>query len=54
VSVADSWEAMTSDRPYRQSLNRQQAMKEIKLNSRTQFDPKVVEIFFKCVEKKVI
>jgi len=44
-AVADTLDAMTSDRPYRRALPISAARKEIKRCSGTQFDPKVVEVF---------
>jgi len=43
VAVADAIEAMTSDRPYRKGLKREQVMEELNNYSGTQFDPLVVE-----------
>ncbi len=43
LSVADSYDAMTSDRPYHDRFPVEQALNEIKINSGTQFDPDVVE-----------
>jgi len=45
LSVADAYDAMTSPRPYREQLSMEEAVKEIKRCSGTQFDPKVVELF---------
>ena len=47
LAVADSFDAMTSDRPYRTSLPAGQAIEEIKRCSGTQFDPGVVKAFLK-------
>lgn len=44
-AVADTLDAMTSDRPYRSALSLAAAQKEIKRCSGTQFDPQVVEAF---------
>ncbi|MSV29680.1 MAG: response regulator [Bryobacterales bacterium] len=44
-AVADSFDAMTSDRPYRKGANYNQARAEIVRNSGSQFDPAVVECF---------
>jgi putative two-component system response regulator len=43
IAVADTVDAMTSDRPYRKGMPREQALEEIKRCSGTQFDPKVVD-----------
>ena len=45
LSVADAYEAMTSDRPYRRSLS-QHAAVEILVNGKgKQFDPRMVDLF---------
>jgi HD-GYP domain-containing protein (c-di-GMP phosphodiesterase class II) len=44
-SVADSFDAMTSDRPYRKALSIRGAIAEVRAGSGTQFDPVVVEAF---------
>lgn len=43
LSVADAFDAMTSDRKYRSKLNLGEAINQFKMNSSTQFDPLVVE-----------
>lgn len=47
VALADTYDAMTNDRPYRKALSHEEAIKEIIKNSGTQFDPNLVEIFIK-------
>jgi putative nucleotidyltransferase with HDIG domain len=44
-TIADSLDAMISDRPYRRALPMSHAREEIRRCSGTQFDPKVVEVF---------
>lgn len=45
MAVADAFDAMTSNRPYRQALGRSSALRELQSFSGTQFDPKVVSAF---------
>jgi putative nucleotidyltransferase with HDIG domain len=47
IAVADAFDAMTTDRPYKKRMDFMKAMDEIKNNSGTQFDPKLCEIFLK-------
>lgn len=43
VAVADAFDALTSDRPYRKGVPQEKAIEILKENSGTQFDPKVIE-----------
>ncbi|MGE0269083.1 MAG: HD-GYP domain-containing protein [Candidatus Omnitrophota bacterium] len=52
ISVVDAFLAMTSDRPYKKRLSFQEAVKEVKFNSGTQFDPKVAEAFIGLTKQK--
>lgn len=45
IAVADAFDAMTSDRPYRKALSREAAILELRRNSGGQFDPQVVSVF---------
>jgi len=51
MSVADAFEAMVYGRPYRQRMDIDSAIKEIKKKSGTQFDPKIVESFLRVIKK---
>lgn len=53
-AVADSYIAMTSDRPHRKRLTHEMAVKEILRNSLTQFDPEIVRAFIRCEERGLI
>lgn len=50
LSVADAFEAMRSDRPYRRALPLAEAVEELKRNGGTQFDPRVVRVFLTVLE----
>jgi putative nucleotidyltransferase with HDIG domain len=52
IAVADTYDAMTSSRPYREALPKETAIKEITDSSGAQFDPAVVNIFNKLVLQK--
>ena len=45
ISVVDAWDAMQTDRPYRDAIPREEAVRELKENAGTQFDPRIVEEF---------
>jgi HD-GYP domain-containing protein (c-di-GMP phosphodiesterase class II) len=48
ITVADTWDAMTSDRPYRKGLADEVANQELIKCSGGQFDPVIVEAFLKA------
>lgn len=45
IAVADSYDAMTNLRSYRETLSREQAVSELRNNKGTQFDPEIVDLF---------
>jgi len=49
ISVADSYDAMTSERSYRTGMSREAAIEELKKCSGTQFDPEIVDVFVNLV-----
>jgi len=51
IAVADTFDAMTSDRPYRKGLPVEVAIDEIKRCSGSQFDPTIVDAFIRAYEK---
>jgi HD-GYP domain-containing protein (c-di-GMP phosphodiesterase class II) len=53
ITVADSFDAMTSNRPYRDAMTFEAAMAEIVKNSGVQFDPQIVEAFERATRSRV-
>jgi len=51
VAAADTYDAMTTDRPYRKGLSKETAIMELKRCSGTQFDRDVVDAFIKASEE---
>jgi putative nucleotidyltransferase with HDIG domain len=60
LTIADAFDAMTTDRPYRPSLSLESALQEVKDNAGSQFNPDIVDdaiialkkTFFKLAEEK--
>ncbi|MBD3420926.1 MAG: response regulator [Chitinivibrionales bacterium] len=52
LHVADAFEAMTSNRPYRASLGKQEAFRRLRKCRGSQFDPAVIDAFFKVARRK--
>jgi diguanylate cyclase (GGDEF)-like protein/putative nucleotidyltransferase with HDIG domain len=50
LAIADSFEAMTSARPYRPALSLEEVVTELREGAGLQFDPKLVEVFIGIVE----
>lgn len=48
-AIADVWDAITSDRPYRRAWSRERAIEYIRMNSGLHFDPNVVDVFLKNI-----
>jgi hypothetical protein len=53
LAVADAYEAMTSARPHRPALTRQQALVEIQRGSGSQFAPQVVDAFVQATAQPI-
>jgi len=51
VSVADTFDAMTTKRPYRPALSYEVAVQELVKNKGSQFDPEVVDAFIRILDK---
>jgi len=48
LAIADSYDAMTEQRPYRKPLSHNAALEEIRKCAGTQFDPTLVDAFLEC------
>jgi putative nucleotidyltransferase with HDIG domain len=52
VGLADAWDAMTTDRPYRPALTIEDAAAEVRRGRGTQFAPAVVDAFFAALRRQ--
>lgn len=51
IAVADTWDAMTSDRVYRKALPREVAVAELQKSAGSQLDPRVVDAFLRVIDR---
>jgi putative nucleotidyltransferase with HDIG domain len=54
LAVADSYDAMTSDRPYRKGMPTDTVLKIMEQFSRSQFDPDVLAVFERCLRQGAV
>ncbi|MHB0913681.1 MAG: HD-GYP domain-containing protein [Armatimonadota bacterium] len=52
LAVADAFDAMTSDRPYRARLSEREALERLEQCAGSQFDPRIVEVFFEVFREQ--
>ena len=52
LAIADAYDAMTSDRPYRKTMHHQDAVTELRKYAGSQFDPELVEHFIEIIERR--
>ncbi|MEC0126057.1 bifunctional diguanylate cyclase/phosphohydrolase [Paenibacillus pabuli] len=52
LTVIDSFDAMTTERPYQETKNVDEAIKELQMCSGSQFDPELAELFIRYIQKR--
>jgi HD-GYP domain-containing protein (c-di-GMP phosphodiesterase class II) len=52
-AIADAWDAMTSDRPYRTALPFQVAFSRLEEGAGTQWDPELIRQFLRVMRRRV-
>ncbi|KLU58408.1 diguanylate cyclase (GGDEF)-like protein [Paenibacillus sp. DS2363] len=52
LTVIDSFDAMTTERPYQETKNMEEAIRELRSCSGSQFDPELAELFIQYIEKR--
>ncbi len=53
IALADTYDAMMSDRAYRKAFTQKQSLDEISRCSGTQFDPKIVQVFLQMIQDEL-
>ncbi|MCF7870340.1 MAG: hypothetical protein K9M01_04405 [Candidatus Omnitrophica bacterium] len=51
IAVADVYQALISDRPYRKAYSKDKAIEIMKKESGSHFDPKIIKIFLKVIKE---
>lgn len=54
LTVVDSFDAMTSNRPYKNKISYEEGLEELRKCSGSQFDPEIVEFFIEAIEEKIL
>lgn len=54
LAVADAFDAMTNDRPYRKAMSIAEAQQELEAGAGTQFDPELVKVFCSIIQSDEI
>lgn len=52
ITVVDSYDVMVHDRPYHKAISKEEAIRELERCSGTQFDPEIVRVYLKLLEKE--
>jgi HD-GYP domain-containing protein (c-di-GMP phosphodiesterase class II) len=50
IGIADTFDAMTTTRPYQKAMTLEYVIEKMKSMSGTRFDPKIIEAFLRAVE----
>jgi cyclic di-GMP phosphodiesterase len=50
-AIVDVWDALSSDRPYRRAMPKEDVLKYLRDQSDKHFDPQVVELFFRVIDE---
>jgi diguanylate cyclase (GGDEF)-like protein/PAS domain S-box-containing protein len=53
IAIADVYQALTSDRPYRKAYSKEEAIEIIKAGENKQFDPKITNVFLKILQEDI-
>jgi HD-GYP domain-containing protein (c-di-GMP phosphodiesterase class II) len=51
ITIADAYDAMTSNRPYRKAMRKEEALREIERQSGAQFRPDLARVFLELMQK---
>jgi len=54
IAIADVFQALTSNRPYRKAFTKDEAVRIMKEGAGSQYDPKIVKVFLKLIKDKKI
>jgi len=54
LAIADAYDAMTSERPYRSALSPAAALEELRRCAEPRFDPQLTEIFIKALQSEAV
>lgn len=52
ISIADAYDAMIQDRPYKRAIDHDEALAELRRHAGTQFDPELVDIFVRLFAER--
>ncbi len=51
VAIADAWDAMVTDQTYHKAISKNNAVAELRQRAGSQFDPKLVDVFIRVVDR---